>query len=91
MVVDEEKVQTCAAQGPRVVSIDRPNLPTQSLMFLDTLKRIVLYFKFETNLIQYLAYINKGGVFFDVECAAKNSEAHTDIALLLLVAIGGVG
>jgi hypothetical protein len=33
----------------------------------------------------------KCGVFFYVESATKNSEAHQDIALLLLVVIGGVG
>jgi hypothetical protein len=53
-------------------------------MFLDTLKGLVLCIR-----LQRLAP-KKGGVFFDVEHATKNSDAHYDIALLLLVAIGGV-
>ncbi len=52
-------------------------------MFLDTLKGLILCIRLQSPAPK------KGGVFFDVEHATKNSDAHYDIALLLLVAIRG--
>jgi hypothetical protein len=49
-------------------------------MFLGTLKGLLSCFKFEKNRLQYLGP-KKRGVFSDVECTAKNSEACCDIAL----------
>jgi hypothetical protein len=77
--------------GSRVISIGRLYLATQSRMFFDTLKGIVLCFKFEKP--DKAFSLNEGGVFlmWSAYQKLKNSEAHEEIALLLLVAIGGVG
>jgi hypothetical protein len=51
--------------------------------FLDTLNGLLLCFQ---KTVYSLKQPKTGGVFFDVDCVTKYSEA-----LLLLVAIGGVG
>jgi hypothetical protein len=59
----------------RGVSTDRPCLLTH-LLILFRLKGLLLDLKTGYN-IKGL----KGEVFFDVECATKNSEVHCDILL----------
>jgi hypothetical protein len=57
--------------------------------FLSTLKGLIFCFKCKKLASAFS--VKKFGVFFYVESGTKNSEAHLDIALLLLVGIGGVG
>jgi hypothetical protein len=60
---------------------------TQSpVFFLDALKEILFCFKFKKHRFQRLVP-KKHGVLFYMTCATKNSEAHCDVVLLLLVVI----
>ncbi len=74
--------------GVKRGTIDRPSIPTQSPTFFDTLNGLLSCFKFQKNLLQLLQRLGHktGGIFFYVDCVTKYSKA-----LLLLVAIGGVG
>ncbi len=63
----------------RGVSIDSSCLPAQSLTFFWTLQGLLSCFKFKKPVSAFRA--KKGGVFFDVESATKNSEARYDIPL----------
>ncbi len=70
-------------EGSRGVSIDSSCLSAPSLPFFWTLKGLLSFFKFEKNRFQRLGP-KKVGVPLDVESAAKNSEARSDIALLAI-------